>query len=256
MSDAKVIPMVEVHAVEMMPMPNAGYAPSYAPAQQNVGSVSVPPGPYGNHINLQHVNPSSINIVYKAEFENFCLAGTGVFGCCYGPGCCLNSSRMYFYVLENAIESNQPSCFNRNPCCPGVDHIYKFYFDRGVFDQQGCDRALGCSRGTPEVFSNNVTFMCCCMECPSCCNSYQEGYFPSICGDRVRVVNAETMFCCCPTRSNACCNCCSLCGVKSGDPLPCYMVRLVQQLKPGSGKPLAEAMNNARAQWKQRTGSN
>lgn len=61
MADAKVIPMVEAHAVEMMPMPaNNGYAPS-APA--NVGSVSVPPGPYGNHINLQTVNPSVINIV-------------------------------------------------------------------------------------------------------------------------------------------------------------------------------------------------
>ncbi len=59
MSDAKVIPMVHVEA---MPMP-AGYAPS-APAAGygGAGQVSVPPGPYGNHINLQTVNPSAINI--------------------------------------------------------------------------------------------------------------------------------------------------------------------------------------------------
>ena len=193
---------------------------------------------------------------YKAEFDDYFCAGTGICGHMFGPGCFMNPGRMYFYVLENALESNQPTCFSRNPCCPGVDWIYKFYFDRGVFDQQSMDRAIGCSRGTPEVFSNNVTFVCCCMDCPSLCNSCCECYFPSICGDRVRVVNAETVQCCCPTRSKWCFNNCGLCGVKTGDPFPVYMVPLVKQLKNGSGKTLADAINNARGQWRQRTGAN
>ncbi len=58
MSDAKVIPMVHVEA---MPMPTAAYAP--AGGHGSAGQVSVPPGPYGNHINLQTVNPAAINIV-------------------------------------------------------------------------------------------------------------------------------------------------------------------------------------------------
>lgn len=57
--------------------------------------------------------------------------------------------------MENSLEMNYPTaccCFPPNCCCPGVDHIYKSYYDRGIFDQQDCLHAIGCVSGDVTIF--------------------------------------------------------------------------------------------------------
>lgn len=102
---------------------------------------------FGTHTNIQHNSPDAIQIIYKAEFDNFCCECNAL--------TCADISRKYFYVLENAYESNFSFCCTNNCLCPNVDNISKSYFDRGIYDQQSCARRIGCVRGTPVVHAGN-----------------------------------------------------------------------------------------------------
>lgn len=182
---------------------------------------------------------------YKAEYDYHCCA----FLCGQYDALCINRSRKYFYVLENGYETSGGAC-----CNGGSDGIFKAYFDRGIYDMRSCAFRTGVLRGAPSVFPNNTRYVCCCNECSPGCNDYCECYWPSMCGDRVRVLPAEYVCCCFPTRSCWIHNCCGLCGVATGDPLPSFLVTFASSLKVGTANSLAQSMEGARAAWKARTG--
>lgn len=221
--------------------------------------------PHGNAAQIQTMDPLNIRIMYKAEFEYFCCAQW-----CYGGGNFHNvPERKYLHVLENGYEFNIPnSCLG---CCCSHDVVFKFFFDRGVYSQKGFAWKCGCLKGDPSLYANysmyhlsvsarlraNFTFhtgryVCFCMDCPDSINQCLSCYYPSMCGDRVMVLSSETVCCCCPTRACWWNNCCGLCGVKEGDPLPQYSYPFVFSLIPGTGMELAANMDNARNMWKQR----
>lgn len=193
-----------------------------------------------------------IRILYKAVCAQWCYGG-GNFH--YVP------ERKYLHVLENGYEFNIPnSCLG---CCCSHDVVFKFFFDRGVYSQKGFAWKCGCLKGDPSLYANystyhlsvsarlraNFTFhtgryVCFCMDCPDSINQCLSCYYPSMCGDRVMVLSSETVCCCCPTRACWWNNCCGLCGVKEGDPLPQYSYPFVFSLIPGTGMELAANMDN------------
>lgn len=175
--------------------------------------------------------------------------------CCSNPflaSCCIDRSRTYFYIYENAYEYNSPSLCLQCCCVVGGDSIRKNYFDRGIFDQQGCLRAIQCIRGAPSVHSGNVQFVCCCQDCSECGNDCLNGYWPGMCGDRVRVLPADAICFCCPTRSCWLNNYCGLCGPKDGEPL--ILFPFVASLRIGTGEQFVAQLESARANWTSRTG--
>jgi len=194
--------------------------------QQPTGMM--PMGVYGTHAAMSTMTYGDIKVYGRAEFADYFCSP---FSC----SCCFDKSRIYFQVLENAYESNvavESGC-----CCAaiGSDFTSKVYFDRGVFDQQGCARVCGCLRGTPLVYAGEVQNVCCCMDCPSWLNCCANGYYmPGCCGERARVLPADTICCCCGTRSNVCTNCFGLCGPKTGEPL--CLLPLVGGLREGTSQ--------------------
>lgn len=177
-------------------------------------------------------------------------------------GCDNTLGRKYFNVYENSYESNHPMacwcvCFTLPPnsCCPGFDYIRRSYFDRGIYDVQSMAHCLGCVKGEPSIHPNHIPYMCCCIEVN--CDWLKPWPTGECCGvcpisDYVSVVPYETYCCCCPNRANCCTNSCGICGSKTGSPL--IMYQIVGWLKKGDGDKLAGALNNTRAEWKQRTG--
>ena len=168
--------------------------------------------------------------------------------------CYSDKSRVYFYVYENAYEFNKPlQCMNPCTCmCMSKDFIHKSYFDRGIYDQQGCDRSIGCVKGAPATFAGSPRCVCFCQECPDYCNNWMNCYCPFWCGDKVSVIPADTVCCCCPLRGCWMNNFCGLCGTKDGDPLVYYP--FVSSLRIGTGDQLAAQIEAARANWSVRTG--
>lgn len=198
---------------------------------------------FGTDAGIQLINPSIIQIKAKAQFHPFCSSCDGSIG------------RKYLFVLENAIEWNVPMafcCIPPNCLCPGSDSVRKMYFDRGVWDQQACAWQFHILNGAPSMFANNPKQVCFCTDCCECWNNYTACHFPSLCGDKLSVIPAETCCCCIPTRATWCTNCCGLCGTKSGEPLLFYP--FMNCLLPGSGEQLASTINETREAWKARTG--
>ena len=180
---------------------NDGY-PAY-PAQVQFGGADDPLGrqeEYGSDVTMSMIN-GSIGIVHKAKIAKICC-----------DSCNGSKGRKYFWVLENAYETNFPitfpcPCFPPNCCCPGIDHVKKTYFDRGPWDRQHCCFTLGCYNGDSFFHEGNVRHVCCFQDCCDCYNSWSACYCPTYCGDRVNFVPAERVCCCCPVRANWCNNC-------------------------------------------------
>ncbi|RYG68128.1 hypothetical protein EON64_05875 [archaeon] len=190
---------------------------------------------------------------YRAEYDYFCCG----FCCLNCDGICMDRSRRYMYVLENGYEQSNPTGCPNNCLCPGDDSVQKFYFDRGVYNQQSLKlcRSLHCIQGAPSIIANNVKYTCCCRECNSTVNACcDQCYFPSLCGDRVRVLPCESFCYCCPARACFLHNCCGLCGPKDGEPLPLLMTTLEAGLKLRTGYELVTALEGARGRWQTRTG--
>lgn len=174
-----------------------------------------------------------------------------------------------------------------NCCCPGIDNIEKEvrnsnrkhdsfpklkttasrnngheikenrtfspqHFDRDHFDMQSCCWYVKCLNGAPSAYGKERSWMCCCMKCCSCWSQCIENQFPCICGDRVRILPFQKCCWVIPNSYNWFCNCCSLCGFETGDPIcmdACYLNCLVL----GEGEKVAAAINNSRADWTTRT---
>jgi len=203
---------------------------------------------FGTDVGIQTMSPNNLQILGRAQFnsEAWCLG---------------DKTRRYFTIYENSVEKNHPivcCCFPGNCCCPGEDHIYKFFYDRGPYDQQDCHWKVGCKKGAPSMFAGEVQFVCCCQDCPQCYNNFaacmSSCYCPCFCGDRLRFLPSEYVCCCIPTRSNCCCNCCGMCGPKDGQPLCLHPVEIC--LKIGTAGDVVVAMENGRSSWRQRTGKN
>lgn len=157
-------------------------------------------------------------------------------------------------MYENAYESNYAIFYVDCCCLVSRDMIFKSYFDRGIYDMQGCNRAIGVVRGTPYLKAGNVQYVCFCQDCPETCNNLMNMNCPTWCGDRVSVSFAEYIYCCIPTRSNFVYNCCGLYGVKDGEPMPMCLCPFVTSLKVGTADHLVAHLDSARANWMSRTG--
>jgi hypothetical protein len=78
-----------------------------------------------------------------------------------------------------------------------------------------------------------------------------EGNIPYCCGEKISVRPCSDAFGC-RLEANFLCNCCSLCGVKNGEPICIYDVPGGSCLKPGASAKVADAMNTAYSSWSQR----
>ena len=141
-----------------------------------------------------------------------------------------------------------------NCICPGFDNVNHTYFDRGVFDRQNCCFYTGCLAGKPEMFANEVNHVCCFNDCPTCYNQCMACYFPCCFGERVRLLPAQMVCCCCSTRACWIHNCCGLCGIKEQEPLPCYIVPVAMHLLMGEAARFVESYTRSRTEWSQRVG--
>mmetsp|Transcript_389 Transcript_389/g.237 ORF Transcript_389/g.237 Transcript_389/m.237 type:complete len:244 (-) Transcript_389:211-942(-) len=217
---------------------------------QSVAPMGIRPSarvPHGTAPQIQNMDPNSIKIMYKANFDYFCCSQYVYEGCNF----CNTPERKYFHVLENAYEYNTPaSAWGLS--CTRTDSVTKYFFDRGLYSQVDCAWRMGCLKGDPSVYANYSRCVCCCMDCPDSVNQCLNCYYPTLCGDRIMVLTSETVCCCCPTRSCWFNNYCGLCGVKTGDPLPQFTYPLIISLIPGTGVELAANLDNARNQWKMR----
>ena len=255
--------------------PEASIPSSPAPASKGASSKAphiFKKDPFfGRHDAIQTAQPGLIKINHAAALRK---------GCC---GCADRANtRKYFWVLENGIETNIPigarccPCLSAtcwpfkhfvcppNCCCPGEDEIYKFYFDRSIFDRQTCCFRLGCLNGEAEVFPGELHYVCCCFTVPVCCAKC----FSCVCdcnclvyckpwGNKVRFLPYHRYCCCCPARACWAHNCCSLCGPKSGEPLPWALEPVVDRLlDEDEAHLLADEINVSRSEWGKAHGKN
>mmetsp|Transcript_8679 Transcript_8679/g.8797 ORF Transcript_8679/g.8797 Transcript_8679/m.8797 type:complete len:236 (+) Transcript_8679:106-813(+) len=211
---------------------------------------------WGDHPSILEIDTGKIQILQRAKFAT-------LNNCCFAcDSYDMSKNRRYFYVLENGLESNEPVACRIGPivlppncCCPGVDCIYKTYFDRGPFDRQSPYFKFGVLKGPPSIYAGPVKQVCCCMDCCECWNYYASGYFACLCGERISILPFEYYCCCCPTRSWWMCNCFSLCGVKTGEPMVAFTRVIASHLLDiHEAQRLSEEINNSRSQWKERTG--
>mmetsp|Transcript_33405 Transcript_33405/g.34038 ORF Transcript_33405/g.34038 Transcript_33405/m.34038 type:complete len:237 (-) Transcript_33405:334-1044(-) len=227
----------------------------YAEGTPGSGSLDTQPG-YGDHPSLAIMDPAKIQIYHKAKFANIsnCLFSCDMYD--------MSKNRKYFWVLENGYEKNDPVALQiacvvvpPNCCCPGFDNVSKTYFDRGIFDRQHPCFKTGCLNGPPTIYAGPVKNVCCCIDCCDCWNHHASGYYACCCGERVSILPFENYYYCCPTRSWWACNCCGLCGVKTGEPMPAFtQVIATHLLDISEAQKLADEFNNCRNQWKSRTG--
>ena len=193
-------------------------------------------------------------IRYRAEFHDCscrrCCSLPQCISICYCGPCCTSARRDYFMVLENAYEQNTPI----QTCCFGVDVITKYYFDRGIYDQQNLMWLTGYFSGAPSTHPGPVKYICCFTPCSDSMNECLECYSSSLCGDRVRVVPSEFYCWCCSTRATDMTNYCGLCGPMTGQPL--MLFSFIDCLKVGTADEFVQKLETARLNWKNRTGKN
>jgi hypothetical protein len=86
-------------------------------------SLNSGPESYGNDPGIQLIDRGVVKIDHKAKYKT---------NYCYCDNCNGSLGRKYFWVLENAIEQNDPygfriACFTLPPncCCIGMDFISK-----------------------------------------------------------------------------------------------------------------------------------
>lgn len=118
---------------------------------------------FGTDVGIHTQNPNQIQIVwvydlflwsficdflshhsYRAQFDE-------------NAWCLGDRTRRYLVIQENAVEQNHPTawlCIPANCICPGTDNIWKYYFDRGPYDQQNCWWKIGFYNGAPSFFPN------------------------------------------------------------------------------------------------------
>ena len=224
---------------------------------------------FGAHTTLQTIVPGNIKINYAARFRKGCCEGT-----CDGT-----AGRKYFWVLENGLEFNYPGtkcpCYTPTMwpfnhckcppccCCPGEDDVEKHYYDRWYFDRQKCLFKIGCMNGEAEMFPGEIDYVCCCITLPQCCTQL----FMCCCecdlcvccrpwGNRVRFLPFHRWCCCCPTRACWIHNCCSCCGIKTGEPLPQFLFPIVDHLAEGTAQLTADEINVSRREWADARGKN
>jgi hypothetical protein len=222
---------------------------------------------YGDSPYISTVEAGYTRIVHRTHFAEYCI-----------DGCDGDKDRQYFYINENSLEYNEPSscsiycpgipfvtgqnllgCYQvcsvpPNCCCPGADNIKKEYFDRGVFSRQNFCYTTGCVSGLPTMFPNEVQYMCCCCETPTACNQCLACYWPSLCGERVRYLPFENYCYCCPSRANACSNCCGLIGPKDGEPVSWCLIPIRTGLADGEAQSFCDAYEAAYLDWGENTG--
>lgn len=205
---------------------------------------------YGDTQAIQTIAPNTIQVRHKAKFAKIC------FDSCDGT-----KDRKYFWVLENSWEANYPTAcaIPGVPCkvppnclCPGEDHIWKQYYDRGAYNKQDFYRSIGCISGDATVIDNEIKQVCLCMTMPSCCSQLTSGWFNCCYGERVRLLPYEKFCWCCSVRAGSCQNCCRLCGPESGQPCECFLLPLAIHLASGESAKVALQINTVRAQWQQR----
>lgn len=235
------------------PMAQTGYADSNRGSNDNLSGQS----DYGNHPSIVHKNRAQIEVAHRAKFAYI-----------WCDHCNSDLQRKYLMIQENAIESNYPTscalpfgCFGEcalppNACCPGCDNVHHTFFDRGLFDRQNCYYRLGCISGDPLMFANEIRHVCCFTDCPVCYNQCQSCYWPWCCGERVRFLPATTVCCCCPTTACWIHNWCGICGIKDGEPLPCYINPVASHLADMEAGRFVESYTRTRADWAQRVGPN
>ena len=205
---------------------------------------------YGSDPTLR-MTEGSIEIKHKAQLATICC-----------DNCDLSRERKYYWVLENAYEVNYPIGFPYLPfcpcrlppncMCPGMDSVSKTYFDRGIFDRQGCLFKIGFFAGPASFHTGPIEKTCCCNPCCACWNNYTSCYHVACCGERVNYVISETFCFCIPTRSCWLWNCFGLFGPADGQPLLHFL--LATHLAPGEGQHMMRSLEKARAEWSQKTG--
>lgn len=67
---------------------------------------------------------------------------------------CPSYNRNYFHVQENAVESNY-SIASIYTCCYNKDQVNKMYFDRDIFEHEGCCWSIGYLNGLPTTHTDN-----------------------------------------------------------------------------------------------------
>ena len=191
------------------------------------------------------LNPGEIKIVYSAK-----IARTELDKCIGAP-----LDRNYYYVLENGIEYNHPSCFHiipSNCICAGQDDITKIHFDSGRWARTSPFFKIGCLSGPGTMHINDFQLVCCCNDCPLTCNRIVDGYHPCICGERVRMQRTTTMYWCLPSHAFWFHNACGICGPKDGEAI--YGRAIASHLAEGEAQKTLDAIVKAREAWSQRTG--
>lgn len=202
---------------------------------------------YGNDAGIQFRHRNAIKISHRVKFANI-----------WFDHCNPAKQRKFLLLTENAVVANYPSacfCIPPNCCCPGNDHISWNFFDRGIFDRQGCLWSSGCLSGEPELYPGEIKYVCCFQDCPKCWNEWQSCWWPCCLGERVRYLPAQTCCWCVPVRVNGCMNCCGCNGVKSGEPCPCFLVPMATHLLDiGEAERFASDFHKVRAEWAEFTG--
>jgi hypothetical protein len=183
-----------------------------------------------------------IKIIHKGKFATLAMDW------CNGA-----KARQYFWVLENAFETNYPSsclCIPPNCICPGTDSVYKNYYDRGIY--KDVQATIPCAIGEPNVHAGPIHQVCCCMDCCECWNQCASCYWPSCCGERISIVPAERCCVLCPMRACWVHNFFSLCGPKNGEPT--LYLPFATHLLRGEAVKLAHQLDKARMEFRERTG--
>lgn len=174
---------------------------------------------------------------------------TSLSSICVCTGCTNLTMSLFFTWAGCGLIALKIGCCDFIPpncICPVEDHVSKIYFDDWCFSREhiGCTEISGPAFvGAPKAFKLNDHLTCCCMSPTVCGLNFW-------CGDMVAIepfqsfysTDAKTMFLC---------NCCGLCGLKSGSPLCCIPVTC--KLREKEGDMLTDAINNSYAKWATRT---
>lgn len=91
------------------------------------------------------------------------------------------------------------------------------------------------------------------MDCPAAFNECIACSSPILCGEKISARPCSEVMGC-ELQASFCCNCCGICGIKSGEPICVRDVAGGNCLAEGEGVKLAEALNYAHSAWKDRQG--
>jgi hypothetical protein len=117
---------------------------------------------------MRTIEPGVTKILFKAKIMDSCVDAWNT-----------DTTRIYFYVLENGYESNNPywailpwkeilacccippsmvCCGDVEVCsnqiCPGTDHVKRVYYDRGPYDEHDCLHCTGLVVGRPRTLDH------------------------------------------------------------------------------------------------------